>query len=188
MTMNRSGKRVLIVATHGYERSEFHVPLDALQRQGAEVQIASLEKQPIRSWANEKWGDTVSVDDSVADIKAEQYDALVLPGGQINPDVLRTKPDVIALIRAFYEQGKVVAAICHAPWLLVEADLLRGQRATSYPSVRTDVINAGGKWTDEAVVADNRLITSRNPDDLPDFISRISEELLGDRHGQPQEA
>jgi len=186
MTMNLNGKRILIVATHGYERSELHVPLDALKKQGAEVQIASVDKQPIRSWANGDWGDTVRVDHIVADIKAEQFDALVLPGGQINPDVLRTKPDVIALIRDFYAQGKVVAAICHAPWLLVEADLLRGRRATSYPSVRTDVINAGGQWTDEAVVSDNRLITSRNPDDLPDFVSRISEELLDDQKAEQE--
>lgn len=174
--------RILILATDGYERSELRVPLEELKKRGAAVAIASLEKRPIKSWYKKDWGDTVDVDLTVADVSTTAFDALVLPGGQINPDLLRKDDTAMRVVRDFLASGKVVAAICHAPWLLVEADALRGRKATSYPSIRTDVINAGAEWRDEKVVADQGIITSRSPEDLDAFVAKIVEEIEEGRH------
>ena len=174
--------RILILATDGYERSELHVPLDQLKAKGAEVKIASLEKRPIKSWDNKDWGDTVDVDLTVGEAKASDYDALVIPGGQINPDLLRKEESAVALVRDFVKSGKVVAAVCHGPWLLVEADALRGRKATSYASIKTDLKNAGADWRDEAVVTDKGIITSRQPSDLDAFVAKIVEEVKEGRH------
>ncbi|HEV7437449.1 MAG TPA: type 1 glutamine amidotransferase domain-containing protein [Pseudorhizobium sp.] len=173
---------ILILATDGYERSELRVPLDQLRKQGAEVKIASIKDGQIRSWDETDWGDSADVDLLASDVKVENFDAIVLPGGQINPDVLRTNEDAMRVVRDFVKSGKPIAAICHAPWLLVEADALRGRRATSYPSIKTDVRNAGAQWVDEEVVVDNGIITSRSPKDLDAFVAKIVEEVKEGRH------
>ncbi|ASW10120.1 DJ-1/PfpI/YhbO family deglycase/protease [Rhizobium sp. 11515TR] len=173
---------ILILATDGYERSELRVPLDELRKRGADVKVASVKKDSIRSWDKTDWGDSVDVDLMAKDVDVNQFDALVLPGGQINPDKLRLEGDAMRVVREFVNSGKVVAAICHAPWLLAEADVLRGRQATSYWSIKTDVKNAGATWKDEKVVTDQGIITSRSPDDLPAFIDKIVEEVQEGPH------
>jgi protease I len=179
---NLSGKSIAIVATNGFEQSELEVPLNKLREAGAEVHVVSLEAGEIKGWDKTDWGNTVAVDKTVDEVSADAYDAIVLPGGQINPDLLRVEPKVLDLINAFWEQKKVVAAICHAPWLLVETGIVKGRKVTSYPSVKTDVINAGGRWEDSQVVADQGLVTSRKPDDLDAFCERIAEEICEGLH------
>ncbi|MAU21171.1 MAG: protease [Martelella sp.] len=174
--------KILILATNGYERSELRVPLDSLKQKGASVTIASLEKGPIKSWDEKDWGDSVDADLTVDDVNVADYDAIVLPGGQINPDVLRTSEKAVAIVKEFVSTGRIVAAICHGPWMLVEADVLKGREATSYPSIRTDMKNAGANWVDREVVTDNGIITSRNPKDLPAFVDKIVEEVEEGRH------
>lgn len=173
---------IVILATDGYERSELRVPYDELRNRGANVKIASVKSGEIKSWDDGDWGDNVAVDLSVQDVDLQDFDALVLPGGQINPDVLRADEDAMRIVREFVKSGKVVAAICHAPWLLIEADAVRGRKVTSYNSIKTDLKNAGGIWTDEEVVVDNGLITSRSPDDLDAFVNKIVEEIEEGRH------
>ncbi|MGF7161419.1 protease I [Rhodoligotrophos appendicifer] len=183
-----SGKRVLIVATNGFEQSELEVPRDLLKEKGATVHVASLDGAKITGWDKKDWGREVPVDTSVKDIKADDYDAIVLPGGQINPDLLRVEATVIDLIKAFDTQKKVIAAICHGPWLLIEAGLVKGRNATSYKSIKTDMINAGAHWADKEVVTDQGIITSRNPGDLEAFSNKIAEEILEGRHERRQAA
>ena len=175
---------ILILATDGYERSELRVPLEELRNAGAEVKIASIKSGQIKSWDEKNWGDSVDVDLLVPDVKVEDFDALVLPGGQINPDVLRADEGAVQLVRDFVKSGKPVAAICHGPWLLVEADALRGRKATSYSSIKTDMRNAGAEWVDEAVVVDQGIITSRSPKDLQPFVAKIVEEVKEGRHAR----
>lgn len=175
---------ILILAADGYERSELRVPLEELRKRGAKVKVASIKTGEIKSWDQKDWGDTVPVDLAAADVETEEFDALVLPGGQINPDILRANDDAMRVVRDFVKSGKPVAAICHAPWLLVEADALRGRKATSYHSIRTDVRNAGATWEDKEVVTDNGIITSRSPKDLPAFVAKIVEEVQEGRHNR----
>ncbi len=175
-------RRILIVATHGFEQSELMVPRKKLDAAGATVHVASLDGKPIRGWSGKDWGETVDADLSIDAARVDDYDALVLPGGQMNPDLLRVEKPVIELIRQFASAGKTIAAICHAPWLLIEAGLLKGRKATSYHSVRTDVINAGAQWVDQSVVTDDGIITSRAPNDLDAFVSKIVEEVKEGRH------
>jgi protease I len=179
---NLSGKTIAIVATNGFEQSELEVPLNTLRDAGATVHVISLEAGEIKGWDKDDWGNAVAVDKTVDAITADDYDAIVLPGGQINPDLLRVEPKVLELIKSFWNQKKVVAAVCHAPWLLVETGIVKGRRVTSYASIRTDVINAGGLWEDSEVVSDQGLVTSRKPDDLPAFCDKIAEEILEGRH------
>ena len=174
--------KILIMATNGYERSELRVPHDELLAKGADVQIASLKTGAITSWDDKNWGDGIDATLSLEDVNVEDYDALVLPGGQINPDILRTSEKAVAIVRAFVDSGRVVAAICHAPWLLVEAGVLKGRDATSYASIQTDVKNAGAHWVDKAVVTDNGIITSRSPEDLKAFVAKVVEEVEEGRH------
>jgi protease I len=175
---------ILILAADGYERSELRVPLEELRKHGANVKIASIKAGEIKSWDKKDWGDSVPVDLEARNVRAEDFDALVLPGGQINPDILRDNEDAMKVVRDFVKSGKPVAAICHGPWLLVEADALRGRRATSYRSIRTDIRNAGASWKDEAVVVDTGIITSRSPEDLPQFVAKIVEEVQEGRHNR----
>lgn len=161
--------RVLIIATDGYEQSELTEPRRRLEDAGFSTEIASHEKGEIRGWKDKDWGDSVSVDLTVKDVDASRYDGLLLPGGQMNPDILRMDKTTIGLVREFVESGKPVAAICHAPWLLIEAGVVKGKTVTAWPSVRTDLANAGGTVVDQEVATDGNLITSRNPDDIPAF-------------------
>jgi protease I len=177
-----SEARIAILATDGYERSELRFPLEKLRERGAAVEVISLEEGEIRSWDETDWGDSVAVDRTVGEASVETYDALVLPGGQINPDVLRLDEAAVGFVRKFAETGKPLAAICHGPWLLVEADVIRGRDVTSYPSIRTDIKNAGGVWSDREVVVDQAIITSRNPGDLQAFVDKIVEEVQEGRH------
>lgn len=174
--------KILILATNGFEQSELETPLHELKNHGATVHVASLDGKPIKGWDEKDWGAEVQADLALADAHAADYDAIVLPGGQINPDILRTEPEAIQLIKDFFNAGKTVAAICHAPWLLVEAGLVKDRKVTSYHSIATDVKNAGGIWQDKEVVTDKGLITSRNPNDLPAFVSKIVEEIEEGRH------
>jgi protease I len=166
-------QRVLIIATDGFEQSELEKPRDLLVEAGAEVTIASIEPGEIRGWDKKDWGQTVPVDLTIGEVSVDDYDALLLPGGQINPDVLRTHRKVIDLVRAFDAAEKPIAAICHAPWLLAEADLIEGRTVTGWPSIRTDLVNAGAAVIDEEVVVDDNLITSRKPDDIPAFTEAL---------------
>lgn len=174
--------KIVILATDGYERSELRVPYEELKRKGADVKIASIENGEIKSWDEKDWGDAIKVDLLAKDVRVDDFDALVLPGGQINPDVLRTDESAMRVVREFVKSGKVVAAICHAPWLLVEADAVKGLELTSYASIKTDVKNAGGIWKDAEVVTDKGIITSRSPEDLPAFVAKIVEEVEEGRH------
>ena len=180
--MKLSGKRVAILATHGFEQSELEVPLAKLREAGAEVEVVSPETGQIRGWDMKDWGHPVKVDRSLSDASVDDYDAIVLPGGQINPDLLRINDKALEFIRAFFDQKKVVAAICHAPWLLIETGIIKGRNATSYHSIKTDVINAGAKWEDSPVVVDQGVITSRKPGDLEAFSAKIIEEIAEGRH------
>jgi len=165
--------RVLIVATDGFEEWELFGPRDILQKRGAEVVLASLKLDPIQATIHDDPGKTIRPDLTVDEVNADDFDALILPGGVRNPDHLRLHGNVIELIRDFARQGKPIGAICHGPWLLVEADLLRGKRATSWPSIRTDLRNAGANVVDEPAVTDGNIVTSRNPDDVEAFTDAV---------------
>jgi len=177
---DRTGKTIAILATDGFEQSELLMPRDELVRAQAKVEIVSPKTDSIRGWNHDHWDREVKVDRPLADARPEEYDMLVLPGGQINPDTLRTDPRAVAFVQDFVRSGKPVAAICHAPWLLVEAGVVQGRRMTSYHSIRTDVKNAGAEWIDQEVVRDGNLITSRSPDDLPVFIEAIGEAVTAE--------
>lgn len=173
-----TGKAVLIMATDRFEESELFGPLEILRSRGAKVELASIEMMPILGTVHDEPGKSITPDLLIADAKSDDYDALLLPGGVGNPDRLRTESSAIALVRAFAEAGKPVAAICHGPWLLVEADIIRGKTVTSWPSIRTDLRNAGGQVVDEETAVDGNIITSRNPDDVPAFTEALAKALL----------
>lgn len=177
-------KKIAILATDGFEQSELMKPLEALKKDGAEVQVISPTTGKIRGWSGKDWGDEVKVDQTLDSAKVEDFDALVLPGGVMNPDKLRATPTAVAFVRNFVQSGKPVGAICHGPWLLVEADVVRGKKITSYGSIKTDIKNAGGEWVDLEVVCDQGLVTSRKPADLPAFIKKMTEEILEGRHNR----
>lgn len=181
MSKQLNGKRVAILATDGFEQAELTEPKKNLEKAGATVTVLSVEKTPkeIKGWDMKDWGKKVKVDGLVAEANPAEFDALVLPGGQINPDKLRMDKDAVSFVKRFAETGKTIAAICHGPWMLVEADLVRGKTVTSWPSVQTDLKNAGANWVDQQVVQDGQFITSRKPDDIPAFSQKITEVLSG---------
>jgi protease I len=174
---NISDKRIMILAADGFEQSELQVPKQRLEEAGAKVDIVSLKAGEIRGWQKGDWGDPIDVDRTIDAVSVDEYDALVIPGGQINPDLLRADEDAVAFVRDFYNSKKPIAAVCHAPWVLVEAGLAKGRKMTSYHSMATDVKNAGANWIDKEVVVDQGLITSRNPGDLEAFSAKIIEEV-----------
>lgn len=176
-TNQLSGKTVAILSTHGYEQSELVEPLEKLRAAGATVHVVAPEKGEIRGWKDGDWADSVPVDRTIAEARADGYDALVLPGGVINPDRLRVREDAIAFVRAFFEAGKPVSAICHGPQILIDCAVVEGREMTSYASIKNDLKNAGARWTDRQVVCDRGLTTSRSPDDLPAFIRKTIEEI-----------
>jgi protease I len=164
-----SGKRVAILATDGFEQSELLEPMKALKEAGAKVDVVSLKGGEIRGWDQKNWGKNVNVDVTVSAADANHYDALMLPGGVMSPDALRKDEKAISFVKSFAQSGKPIAAICHGPWTLVEADVLKGKTVTSWPSLKTDLKNAGATWIDQEVVEDRNIITSRKPDDIPAF-------------------
>jgi protease I len=187
-----SDAKLLIIATDGFEESELFGPREILLGRGADVVLASPDLKPIQATVHDDPGKTIRPDIIIEQTRAEDFDALILPGGVRNPDHLRTNKAAVDLVRTFTEQGKPVAAICHGPWLLVEADVLRGRTATSWPSIRTDLRNAGANVVDEAAVTDGNLVTSRKPDDVPAFTEALIKlvEAAPAREGmrQPSEA
>lgn len=166
-------QRILIIATDGFEQSELLQPKQMLEEAGAQTTIASLKLGEIKGWDQKDWGKSVAVDITIDQAKVGDYDGLLLPGGQMNPDILRMSAGVIALVKAFDGAKKPIAAICHAPWLLAEADLLKGRTVTCWPSLRTDLANAGAEVVDREVAIDGNLITSRKPEDIPVFVEAL---------------
>ncbi|WP_315770767.1 MULTISPECIES: type 1 glutamine amidotransferase domain-containing protein [unclassified Bradyrhizobium] len=180
--MDIKGKKIAILATNGFEQSELEVPRDRLKQAGATVEIISLAPGEIKGWDDKDWGRSVKVDKTLDQASAADYDAIVLPGGQINPDLLRLEPKALRFIKEIFEAKKIVAAVCHAPWLLIETGIAKGRKMTSYKSIKTDVANAGAQWQDAEVVVDQGVITSRNPSDLEAFSAKIIEEVKEGRH------
>jgi len=170
-------KKIAVLATDGYEQSELESPVQALKDAGAAVEIISLKSGKIRSMKDHEWSDSVEVNETVSNANVDDYNALLLPGGVINPDTLRGDEAAVKFVKSFFEKNKPVAAICHGPQTLIEAGVVKGKTMTSYPSVSTDLKNAGANWKDEEVITDGNLTTSRNPDDLPAFNKRIIEEF-----------
>ena len=177
-----SDAKILLISTHGFEQSELEFPRDQLRAKGATLHVATPDGNAIKGWEGSDWGREAEADARISDVSVEDYDALVIPGGQINPDLLRVDQDVLELVKAFHDQGKTIAAVCHAPWVLVEAGILKGREATSYHSIKTDVINAGAHWKDAEVVVDQAIVTSRQPQDLEAFVAKIVEEIEEGRH------
>jgi protease I len=177
-----NGKRVAMLVAEGFEQVEMTEPRKALEDAGARVDLVSPADGRVKAWAKTDWGEAFDVDTPLSQAKADDYDALVLPGGVMNPDHLRRDEKAVSFARAFFEAGKPVAAICHAPWLLVEADVVRDREVTSYPSLQTDLRNAGARWVDREVVVDQGLVTSRNPDDIPAFNRKMIEEIAEGVH------
>ncbi|RKR07601.1 protease I [Kushneria sinocarnis] len=182
MSQSLTGIPVAILASDGFEESELAVPRTMLDQEGVEVHIVAPEHGTIRAWAETQWGDEYTVDKSLDEVSSHDYHALVLPGGVINPDTLRTNEKAMSFVRGFFEEGKPVGAICHAPWILISAQVVEGRRMTSYPTVRRDLENAGAKWEDSEVVCDSALVTSRRPGDLDAFCGKLIEEIKEGRH------
>lgn len=176
------GHKIAILVADGFDQREFEQPLEALRKAGADTVVVSPEKGRVSGWKNNNWGDEVEVDLNVDDARADDFDGLLLPGGVKNPDTLRANENAVSFVRDFFSAGKPVAAICHAPWVLIEADVVRGRQLTSYESIKTDLKNAGAHWVDEEVVVDEGLVTSRKPADLPAFNRKMIEEFAEGVH------
>ncbi|MBD2260226.1 type 1 glutamine amidotransferase domain-containing protein [Pseudanabaena sp. FACHB-2040] len=184
MTEQLSNKRVAILATDGVEQVELTQPKQALEEAGAQTAIIAPKSGTIQGWNHYDKGDEIPVDLTLDSANPEDYDALILPGGTVNPDQLRTQEKAVQFVKAFFQAGKPVAAICHGPWTLVEADVVRGRTMTSWPSLKTDLQNAGANWVDQEVVVDRGLVTSRNPQDIPAFNKKVIEEIAEGRHAE----
>jgi protease I len=182
MTGKLDGKKVAILVTDGFEQEELTRPREALDEAGAETEIVSPGNVNVKGWKHTDWGDVFPVDVKLEDADSDDYDALLLPGGVINPDKLRLVPEAISFVRKFFEEGKPVAAICHGPWTLIDAEVVKGRTVTSWPSLRRDLENAGAEWVDREVVVDQGLVTSRKPDDIPAFNRKMIEEFAEGRH------
>ncbi|MDF9797713.1 protease I [Catalinimonas alkaloidigena] len=172
---NIKDKNIAFLVANGFEEVELSKPIEALQEAGANIKIVSTEKDNVKAWDKTDWGKDYPVDVHIDNAQADDFDAIVLPGGQLNPDFLRVNEKAVNFVKAFAQQNKLIAAICHGPWTLIEADLVSGKRMTSYPSIQTDLKNAGAQWVDEEVVEDQGIITSRKPDDIPAFNKAIIE-------------
>ena len=177
------GKRVAALVANGFEQVELIEPRQALESAGATVHVVSPEKDNVRGWNHTDWGTTVKVDRPLDSARVDEYDALLLPGGVMNPDHLRMNPKAVKFVREFFDGGKPIAVICHGPWTLVEADVVRGLKMTSYPSVKADLKNAGAQWVDEEVVVDRGIVSSRKPSDIPAFNRKMIEEIAEGQHG-----
>lgn len=182
MANKLSGKNVAILAADGFEQVELTKPRAALDEAGAKTTVVSLRSGKIQGMNHADKGDTVTVDQTLGDAKPEEFDALMIPGGLMNPDALRSSEEALEFVRHFFREGKPVAAICHAPWVLIDASVIRGRTVTSWPAIKTDVRNAGANWVDQEVVVDNGLVTSRKPDDIPAFNKKMIEEFCEGRH------
>lgn len=187
MSDELKGKRIAILATDGFEQSELLEPRKALIEAGAKAEVISLKAGKIQGMKHHEKGESVSVDLTLDEAKSGDYNALVLPGGVANPDALRVDEKAVAFVRDFVTAAKPIAAICHGPWTLIEAGAVKGRRMTSWPSLKTDLKNAGADWADEEVITDNGLVTSRNPDDLPAFCRKMIEEFAEGRHASAAE-
>jgi protease I len=183
MPMQLEGKRVAIVVTDGFEQDELEKPRQALEEAGAKTDVISPKAGKVKGWKYTDWGTEVAVDKELRQADPNQYDALMLPGGQMNPDNLRMDKNAVDFIQSFVRTGKPIAAICHGPLTLIEAGGVKGRRLTSFPSIKTDLRNAGGEWVDQEVVTDHGLVTSRKPDDIPAFNKKMIEEFAEGRHG-----
>lgn len=188
MEKRLEGKKIAMLATDGFEQSELMDPKKGLEEAGATITVLSLKEGEIQGWDKTDWGASVKVDGLVKDAKPDAFDALVLPGGVMNPDKLRMDRAAVTFVRTFAQTGKTVAAICHGPWLLIEAELVRGKTVTSWPSLHTDLKNAGAQFVDDAVVVDGNLITSRKPEDIPGFTRAIVEAVSGHAKGTKSKA
>ena len=177
-----TGKKVAILVEDGFEQVELTSPKEALEAHGAQTHIISPKSGNVKGWEHTKWGQEFPVDVAIEQANANDYDALLLPGGVMNPDKLRTNKQAVQFVRSFFDQGKPVGSICHGPWMLVEAGVVNGRKVTSYPSIQTDLKNAGANWVDQEVVVDRGLVTSRKPDDLPAFNRKLVEEISEGRH------
>jgi len=184
MNQQLSGKKIAFLATDGFEQVELTKPWEAIHEAGASVELVSLKSGKIQGVNHDEKADTFDVDKTLDEVSASDYDGLVLPGGVFNPDALRVNEGAVSFVRDFFTQHKPVAAICHGPWTLIEADVVQGRTLTSWPSVKTDLINAGAEWVDEECVCDEGLVTSRNPDDLPAFCDKAIEEFCEGKHEQ----
>jgi protease I len=179
---NNNSRRVAILTENGFEQSELVSPKEALEKAGHQVEIVSPQREKVKAWDKDHWGIELPVDKHVTDVTVDDYDALLLPGGVFNPDKLRMDHDAVLFVQDFFKSGKVIAAICHGPQMLIEANVVEGRQLTSYPSIRVDIVNAGGLWVDQEVVVDSGLVTSRKPDDLEAFNKKLLEELMEGTH------
>lgn len=175
-------KRIALLATNGFEESELKSPKETMEKEGFKVDIISPENGEIKSWSNGNWSNSYKVDRILKDVKADEYNALVLPGGVINPDLLRRNENALLFVREFFKMKKPVAAICHAPQILISADVVKGRKLTSFSSIKVDLINAGANWVDQEVVVDKGFVTSRDPNDLPAFNAKLIEEIKEGKH------
>ncbi|QHL88560.1 DJ-1/PfpI/YhbO family deglycase/protease [Nibribacter ruber] len=184
MSGKLTGKKIAILVEKGFEQVELEKPKTALEEAGAETHIISPQSGKVKAWDSKDWGKEFDVDKKLEDVVAADYDGLLLPGGVMNPDYLRANEQAVAFVRAFNEAGKPIAAICHGPWTLIEADAVKGRQVTSWPSLRTDLTNAGANWVNEEVVTDKGLVTSRKPEDIPAFNKKMIEEFAEGVHNR----